>query len=186
MFSWRWLHGTTGEDFLLKKRFRLRLRPGLDSLRRFWTGHGRWDRVFSVLLVLAVLGAIGSLVYVIAISKVGERFTEFSILGPEGRMENYPREVILGESASVILGIANHENQPATYRIEITVDGQKGGTLGPIALGYEEEWEGEVSFTPLRSGPNQKVEFCLYNVGDEEVHLKTHLWVNVSEESGSP
>jgi len=148
---------------------------------RSWAGRGRWDRFLSVLLVLSVLGAIGTLSYVVATPKVGERFTEFSILGPEGRMENYPREVILGESGSVILGIANHEQQPTTYGIEITVDGQKVGTLGTITLGNEEEWEGEVNFTPISAGENQKLEFLLFKGDEDEPYLSLHLWLNVGE-----
>ena len=168
-----------------EEQFRLRLRPRFDSLMRSWAGHGRWDRVLSVLLVLAVLGAMGSLAYVIAKPKTGERFTEFSILGTEGRMENYPREVILGERAPVILGICNHEHQPAIYRVEITIDGQKSGMLGPIVLEHEEAWDGEVSFTPTKVGQNQKVEFWLYKDGAGQVYLKTQLWVDVKEEGGT-
>ena len=96
-------------------------------------------------------------------------------------MENYPHEVILGESASVILGIANHEHQPTTYRIEITIDGQKVGTGGPIDVGYEEEWEGEVNFTPVNVGENQKVEFLLFKVGEDEPYLSLHLWLDVKK-----
>ena len=169
------------QRFSPEEQFRLSLRPRLDSLRRPWASQRRWGKVLSVLLVLSVLGAIGSLAYVIANPKVGERFTEFSILGPEGRMENYPHEVILGESASVILGIANHEHQPTTYRIEIMVDGQKVGAVVPIALGHEEEWEGEVNFTPVNVGENQKVEFLLFKVGEDEPYLSLHLWLDVKK-----
>jgi len=168
-----------------EERFHIELQSRLHSVRRSWAGQGRWDRILTVLLVVAILGAIVTLGYVIAKPKVGERFTQFYILGPEGKAEGYPREVTLGQSASVILGIANHEHQPTSYGVEIVIDGQKVGALGPITLAHEEEREEKVSFSPIRAGPRQKVEFWLYKDEGEEVYLRTHIWVDVKEEGGA-
>ncbi|GAI01448.1 unnamed protein product, partial [marine sediment metagenome] len=38
-------------------------------------GGGVWDRMLSIILALAILGALGMLGYAIASPKVGERFT---------------------------------------------------------------------------------------------------------------
>jgi uncharacterized membrane protein len=165
-----------------EERFQFELQSRLQSVKHPWVGQGRWDRILTVLLILAILGAMGSLGYVIAKPKVGESFTQFYILGLEGKAEGYPREVTLGESASVTLGIANHEHQPTSYRVETIIDEEKVGILGPIALKHEEEWEESVSFSPIRAGPRQKVEFWLYKNEGEEVYLKTHLWVDVTAE----
>jgi uncharacterized membrane protein len=151
-------------------------------VRCSWAAQGQWSRILSMVLVMAILGAIGTLGYVIAKPKVDERFSQFYILGPEGRAENYPREVALKQSTSVILGIANHEHQPTIYTVNIMIDEQEVDTLGPIALGHKEVWEREVSFMPLKLGPHQKLEFWLYKGGSEEVYLKTHLWIDVKEE----
>lgn len=167
------------------ERFRPDIRDKLNSLRHSF-GQGRWDRVLSVVLVIAILGAIGTLGYVIAQPRVGERFTEFYILGPGGKAEDYPREVILGESASVILGIINREHEPVTYVVEITIDGRKAVALGPLTLEHEEVWEEEVSFAPARAGPDQKVEFLLYKGADEDVYLTTHLWLDVKMSYNTP
>jgi len=143
---------------------------------------GPWHRVLIILLVVAIAGTVGTLGYVMTTSKVGERFTQFYILGPEGKAEDYPRQIVLGQSASVILGIANHERQPTSYRVEIMIDGEKVGTLGPIVLAQEEEWKKKISLTPTKIAPRQKVEFWLYKGQEEEVWLKTHLWVDVNAE----
>ena len=51
-----------------------------------WRGQGLVvDRILSIILIVAILGAIGTLSYVIAAPKVSERFTELYILGPEGK-----------------------------------------------------------------------------------------------------
>ena len=112
---------------------------------------------------------------------MGERFTEFYILGLEGKAENYPREVILGENGSVILGIVNREHGTTEYKVEISIDGEEVGEIGPITLEHEEKWEEEVAFAPARAGQNQKVEFLLYKGGGTEPYQKIHLWIDVEE-----
>ncbi|MDD5700806.1 MAG: DUF1616 domain-containing protein [Dehalococcoidales bacterium] len=139
----------------------------------------RWSMILSVVLVVMLLGAMGISGYIIVKPKVGDKFTQFYILGSEGRAEEYPQEIILGENASVTLGIINNEYESIVYRIEIDIDGQKAGTLSPIFLKHEDVWESEVNFVPLESGTNQQVAFSLYKDGEEDTPLKTHLWIDV-------
>ena len=169
-----------------EERFQFKLQSRLQSVRHSWVGQGRWDRILTALMVLAVLGAVGSLGYMSAKPKLGESFTQFYLLGLEGKAEGYPRQIVLGENASVILGIANHEHQSTSYMVEIAIDGQKVATLGPITLAHEEEWEETVSFSPAKVGLHQKVEFWLYKDEGEDAYLKTHLWVDVNAEGEAP
>ncbi|GAH60338.1 unnamed protein product, partial [marine sediment metagenome] len=105
--------------------FQLRL-PG-------WGG-GAWDKVLSVVLVVAILGALGTLGYVIAKPKVGERFTEFYILGVGGKAEDYPQELTIGEEGKVIVGIINREHERVSYHVEVMIDNVKNNEVGPIEL----------------------------------------------------
>jgi len=146
-----------------------------------WNGQGRWDRNLTVLLVLAVVGAMGTLGYVIAEPKVGERFTEFYILGPDGKAEGYHGEVALEDNVRLILGIVNREHETTLYRAEITINGERVGGFDSITLAHEEKWEQEVSFTPTRAGPDQKVEFLLYKEGVDKPYQMLHFWINVAE-----
>lgn len=73
------------------------------------------DKVLSIVLVVAIIGATGTLRYVISTPKVGERFTEFYILGPQGKAEGYPTSLKLGERGGFILGILNHEQEDMDY-----------------------------------------------------------------------
>ena len=57
--------------------------------------------------------------------------------------------------------------------------GERVGGFDFITLAHEEEWEQEVSFTPTRAGPDQKVEFLLYKEGVNEPYLRLHLWLDV-------
>jgi len=146
-----------------------------------WAGMSNLDKGLSIGLVVAIVAALGCLGYVIANPKQGEKFTEFYILGPEGKAENYPQQVMVGEEARVILGIVNHEHQPLSYRVEIKINGVKNKELRTGILAHEEKWEQVVGFTPEEVGVNQKVEFWLYK--DEELQPcfeePLHLYIDV-------
>ncbi len=59
----------------------------------------RLDKSLTVILTLSILAAVGTLIYTVANPKVGERFTEFYILGTEtGKAEGYPKELKVGEA----------------------------------------------------------------------------------------
>jgi len=160
-------------------RFRPRIQSKLGCLTHYWAGQRRLDIVLNVVLVIAILGAVGTLIYVIAQPRIGERFSEFYILGLRGRAEDYPREIVLGESGSVILGIVNNEHRPTAYRVEIAIHGQRVEALASVLLEHGDRWEENVSFSPARAGPDQKVEFLLFKGEEEDVYLTTHLWVDV-------
>lgn len=146
-----------------------------------WAGMSNLDKGLSIGLVVAIVAALGCLGYVIANPKQGEKFTEFYILGPEGKAENYPQQVMLGEEARVILGIVNHEHQPLSYRVEIKINGVKNKEIGTAILAHEEKWEQVVGFTPEEVGVKQKVEFWLYKDEEAQPCLKEplHLYVDV-------
>jgi len=146
-----------------------------------WRGQGFVDKVLSIILIAAILGAIGTLSYVIATPKVAEKFTEFYVLGLAGKAIDYPREMKVGEEGRVLGGIINQEHETLNYWVEVRVDGVRNNQAGPLELGHDEKWEEIVSFTPDRAGDSQKVEFLLYKNGEREPHLKLHLWVNVKE-----
>jgi len=146
-----------------------------------WAGMSNLDKGLSVGLVVAIVAALGCLGYVIANPKQGEKFTEFYILGPEGKAENYPRQVMVGEEARVILGIVNHEHQPLSYRVVIEINGVKDKEIGTGILAHEEKWEQVVGFTPEEVGVKQRVEFWLYRDEEAQPCLKEplHLYVDV-------
>lgn len=140
---------------------------------------GTWNRGLFAILVLTILGMLGVLGYIIANPKAGEKFTEFYILGLEGKAADYPEELLVGEEGKVLAGIINQEWEIATYWVEVTIDGVKNNELGTVTLEDGEKWEGIVGFTPDKAGDNQKVEFQLYRQGWEGVYQRLRLWVNV-------
>jgi uncharacterized membrane protein len=111
---------------------------------------------------------------------VGERFTEFYILGLSGEAIDYPKEIRVGEEGKVIVGIVNREHEVVSYRMEVMIDGVKNNEVGSIVLDHEQKWEEIVSFIPDKAGDNLKVGFILYMNEEVEPQLETHLWIDVT------
>jgi uncharacterized membrane protein len=166
------------------------------------------SKFLSILIGLFILAAVGMLVYSVAYPVHNEKFTEFYILGINGKADDYPQEFILtgnqvsgvkyGEvytytdkSGRVIVGIVNREQAPTTYSLMLQVDGQPASILyagqsldllADITLQPDEKWEHEIGFVPVYVGDKQKVEFLLYKEGAAEVYNSLHLWVDVAGE----
>jgi len=146
-----------------------------------WMGSSRLDKALTVILALAVLAAVGTLIYVISTPKVGEKFTEFYILGMSGKAADYPRALTIGQQASVIVSLVNHEAGEMAYRVEVVVGGVKAKDIAPPALADKQKWEQEVSFSPSKTGDNQKVEFLLYKGSENTSSQELHLWIDVKK-----
>lgn len=152
--------------------------PVAPVLRAWGAGRG-WDRLLNIALALAILGALGSLAYAIAQPKVGERFTEFYVLGPTGEARDYPAQLWAGIPVQLTVGIVNQEFQEETYRVEATLAGEKVGEAGPIVLGHGQKWEEPVSLLPQHTGAGQEMEILLYRGSGGEPYRKLRLWVEV-------
>jgi uncharacterized membrane protein len=166
-----------------EKRFELNFRASFSRLALSMKGQKLWEGLLAMLLLIAICGAIGTMAYLVNSPKVGETFTEFYILGPEGKAENYPEEITLGNEGKVIVGIVNHENETMAYGVEIDIDGAKVADVESIPLDNEAKWEQEVNFAPTRTGLSQKVEFLLYKGQSSEPYQRLYFWVDVKEVS---
>lgn len=182
---------------ILTTEFILRL-PG-------WGGN-TFDKTLYVLLVVSILCAVGVLIYTVAFPKVGEKFTEFYIIGLKGKAQDYPAEFVMEKGqvvrvrystetketvstrGKITVGIVNHEQQKTSYSVIIKIDntpvnifadGQNVSQLGLIELEQEGKWEKEIGIAPQHIGENQKVEFLLYKSGSSEPYLSLRIWINV-------
>jgi uncharacterized membrane protein len=157
------------------ERIRLSFKPSLAVFK----AEKPLDRVLSVLLALSILAALGTLVYAVAKPKVGERFTEFYILGAAGQAADYPTDLRVGASANVTVAVVNREHEEASYRVEVRDVGALINEAGPIVLQHEEKWEQPVSFALTTPGESRKIEFLLFKSGGDAPYRELHLWVNV-------
>jgi uncharacterized membrane protein len=167
------------------------------------------NKTLNVILIVAILGVVGTLISTVAKPKVGEKFTEFYLLGINGTAADYPTDFVLNANSDVVsvqygtntaavsekwgrvtLGIINHEQQNTTYTVVMQIDGQQVGiafqgtivqNLGPIVLAPEVTWQQEIGIVPQHTGENQEVELLLYKDGGTAPYLNLHLWVNVTQ-----
>lgn len=135
----------------------------------------RLDKVLFILLAVAIAATCIGIGYLMSATKPEDKFTEFYILGPEGKAENYPQQATVGANVDVVAGVVNHEYRPVKYRIEITINGDSGEKVDTGTLAHQQKWQDEISFVIQQPGENQKVEFWLYKDDEVEPYLQDPL-----------
>ncbi len=165
------------------ERFTARfVRPNLD-----WRAMQRTDRLLTVALIASIVFAVGTLIYVVAVPRQGEQFTEFYILGPGGMADGYPTALEVGEGADLILGVVNHEGESVEYTVQVRLDGDAANaaiaaapgvasqpapnalTIGPLQ--DEEKWEEHIQVAALVPGDQQELEFLLFSPRPREGYV---------------
>lgn len=148
------------------------------NLRR-WSTMPWLDKALSITLAVAIMTAIGCLGFVITTPKHGEKFTEFYILNIEGKAEDYPQRVKLGEPVDIVIGVVNHEYQSVSYQVGVTIDRIENSTIDIGTLANEEKRETRVSLIPEVVGEKRKVEFNLYKNGEDEPYFNDPLYLYI-------
>ena len=190
-----------------EKRFRVPFNEITGTIRNsfFPTEGSMVDRVLTVVITLAILASILITVYVIAVPKEGERFTEFFILGENKMASHYPDLIITGQNYPLFIGVGNHEYRDMTYTIEIwTVltefDDLTNSTtimaMDPLdqlslTLAHNETTIIPYNLSLYKTGYN-RVEFLLFNenvpgpevTGSDRINASykdLHLWVTIRD-----
>ena len=163
----------------------------------------RLDRVLSMVLLIAIVAAIGTTIYVIAVPKEGEKFTEFYILGEKKMAADYPDRLFTGTAYLMYIGVGNHEYRNVTYTIETylaqvdfneTTNSSTISRMDPldtfkVTLPHNSTEVMPYSVTAPSTGYN-RVEFLLFNEtvpgksvnGMDRINASyrdLHLWVTV-------
>lgn len=101
------------------ERFRFPFFEIASTVRESFIPHegSRIDRILTIILVVSVLIAVTTTIFVIAFPKQGERFTEFFILGENQTAAGYPDRINAGEQYPLYIGMVNHEYRPVTFTI---------------------------------------------------------------------
>jgi uncharacterized membrane protein len=147
----------------------------------WWAAQDHTNRILYGVLAGAMVTVTVSALVIVVSPKPGDRFTEFYILGSEGLAENYPRDVALGREAAVTVGIANHEGVEATYRVDVTNDGQAIGRNDWVRLAPGEIDERPVTFVPHQAGEDVEIEFTLYRDEGTEPYRSLKLGIKVNQ-----
>jgi len=163
----------------------------------------RIDRILSIVLLIAIVAAVATTIYVVVVPKEGEKFTEFFILGNGGKAADYPTTLLTGTSSSLFIGVGNHEYRTINYTVEtyfmnMTFDESTNtSTLHTmdridrfiIPVSHNQTVIHPYSVSPQIQNAN-RMEFLLFNdtVPDDSVlgmdrinqsYRDLHLWVTV-------
>jgi len=163
------------------------------------------DKVLSIFLLISIITAIGTTIFVIVIPKEGEKFTEFFILGENQMAADYPDYLKIGENYPMYIGIGNHEFRNVNYTIEtylIQMDNNEAmntSTISrmdrldriPVSLSHNTTRILPYNLSAPDSGYN-RAEFLLFNESIPEESVKgmdrinasyrdLHLWVTISK-----
>jgi len=164
------------------------------------------NNLFIAIQLIFLTAILVILAYMIVNPNIKEGFTEFYILGSDGKAESYPtlfeiehgqitgvsydagKTIISSSSAVISVGIVNNENQAESYtmvvhlndqRMQIEYKGQIINQIDDLVLQQGEKWEEPISFSPSLAGDNQKLEFLLYKNGDSIPEKNLFLMVTV-------
>lgn len=138
------------------------------------------DKLISYILIAIIAVALASVVYIIFNPSSNEKFTEFYILGPDGKAGNYPTNLTVGESGDLIIGIVNQEERTTSYQLVVQVNDVY---LKKETFNLKNKEKKEISFTFQlnQSGDGQKLEFILYKLPNtQQSYRYLNLLVNVT------
>ena len=188
-----------------EERFSMPFSEITSSIREgfFPDGSSPVDRLLSVILVLAILIAITTTIYVIASPKESEHFSEFYLLGEKGMAADYPDLIITGQNYPMFVGVGNHEYRNMSYTIETWTsltefDNVTNSTtiiaMDPLdhlslTLAHNETIVIPYNLSLKKTGYN-RVEFLLFNEtvpgpevsGEDRINASyhdLHLWITI-------
>ncbi|MGF7119019.1 DUF1616 domain-containing protein [Methanobacterium oryzae] len=139
-----------------------------------------FDRTLSAILIVIIIIALIATIYIVLSPSQSEKFTEFYILGENGKAGDYPTNLTLNQEGDVTVGIVNHEGKNTTYQLVIKFNQiiLKNET---ISLLNNEKKEIPFTFIATQSGNDQKLEFLLYKLPNKtDVYRSLHLIVDVT------
>jgi uncharacterized membrane protein len=142
----------------------------------FTEGIPRAALVRGGLLSVSVVGVVAGVIVLAAALRPQETFTEFYILGPEGRLEGYPTQLIPNQPYTLTFGIGNHENREMHYELRLPdhPDFHKEVT---VAAG--ERWEEPVRLSAPVGRGRTRASFELYQAGESEPYRTLHLFIDL-------
>ncbi len=157
----------------------------------------RVEQVFTVLLALAIVLAVGTFALAIASPQDGESYTEF-IVGTGGEEEftvaGYPTTVSPSDDVTYSILIGNHEGTTVEYDIDIEVqrveDGEVVERVSVDAFTVEVEADEQTiedrTFEPTLQG-EVRIMFQLnivdheFDSADQAPYRSVHVWLTVTD-----
>jgi uncharacterized membrane protein len=162
------------------------------------------DKALTIGIVVMLVASVVVLAWAITTPRVGERFTQLAILGPEGMADDYPHNLTVDEQARVLLTVKSFEHQPMNYTVVIvltnvtdynftvdqhSIDWNTNHSLTPysgiaqnFSIDHLEYYNQTFDFSVDTPG-EWKLQFLLFVEGQpltQESYREVHLWLGVT------
>jgi len=134
--------------------------------------HPKLEKIIAIILLLAIILST----YLAIALKPKETYTEFFILNEKEKAGEYPKKLTLGQNATIIAGIVNHEQTKANYLLQVELNQEKI-LESNIELKDGEKKLQNIILKPAREG-KQKLELRLYKDNSSPPY-SLHLYVEV-------
>ncbi len=177
------LGGIVVASLLIAGDRRLRLSPAdrvsVDAasvLMKLWVRRRNWMPLTAMVLASAVW--VGVRLHA-SVPAAPEPFTEFYVFGPPDTPLEYPHQILAGESATVVVGITNHESRRVAYKVVVQTGSRSLAALGPIGLDHNQRWTQSVRFVPPAPASREDIEILLFKDNGTIPYRHLHLWVTV-------
>lgn len=143
----------------------------------------------AVLVVVLAVSLLATAYVAVNPLPTTNAYSEFYLLGPDGKAAGYPTELDPGESGTVIVGVTNHEGESTDYvvrLVDLNATNDSSLATASRSVPHDETWETSVTFSIDEPGRHH-VQFRLYKgTTSGEPYLTTRLWVNVTAAAVSP
>jgi len=162
------------------------------------------DKILTIGIVVMLIASVMVLAWAVATPRVGERFTQLAILGPGGMATDYPRNLTVGQDATVLLTIKSFEHRAQNYTLMIVLTNSTDNST--VVSLYSIDWAQTHALAPhvgiaqnftlqhlqfynqtfdfdLTAPGTWKLQFLLYTEGQpltQDAYREVHLWLNVA------
>lgn len=150
------------------------MKTNSNKLQNAFKGKSRSRNIISIILVAILFVFITITVYLIMNPVQGEPFTEFYLLGPDGKAGNYPTNLTEGQQGKVMIGVVNHEYNTTNYQLIVR---KNNNIVENEIFSLDKNQKKEIIFIFTSGPPNSdNLEFLLYKLpNNQSVYRSLHL-----------
>lgn len=164
---------------------------------------GERGSLLSVLLIVGFLVAGGGLGFAVLDAEPGEQFTELYLTTEDGDTgehvaDGYPIEMTGNDTASVSVGIGNHEGETMEYTVVVLLQSlDETGDVREVRqldtftaiVEHGDTWREPHTIRPELRGEGLRVSYLLYteppsedtSLSADTAYRNVHIWIDVTE-----
>jgi hypothetical protein len=153
-----------------------------------------WEQVCGAILVVAVIVALVATMPLFLPKNNSRQFSEFGILGPNMQLDDYPKEIVAGQTINFYGYVGNQMDKPMYYDVMVKL-GDNNTAMDPASIAPVEQftsvvpnngtWTFPLNVTLTEPSLNQRIifELWIYNQTINQMqyhHRWGQVWLNIT------